>query len=239
MGGSSEVGGVFPPTRWSAVVAARSGDPGERKLGLDRIAEAYWRPVYKLLRLRWGRSDEDARDLAQEFFAKLVEGDTLARFDPAKGRLRTFLRTCLDALVMNDDRDRSRLKRGGDRVVVSLDGAHEIVADHDADAIFEAEWARSLFAMAIARFRRECEQRGRGAVYEVFRRYDVEDADPRPTYAEIAAAVGLKTTDVTNHLSLARREMRRITLETLREMTASEDEFRSEARTLLGIEPPR
>jgi DNA-directed RNA polymerase specialized sigma24 family protein len=86
---------------------------------------------------------------------------------------------------------------------------------------------------ALARLRSEL----RPQVFDVFDRYDVRGEEPRPTYAAIAAELGIKTTDVTNHLALARREMRRITLDTLREMTVSEEEFRREARTLLGIEP--
>jgi RNA polymerase sigma factor (sigma-70 family) len=241
MGDRLESQGIFPPTRWSAVVAARSAESGERRLGLSRIAEAYWRPVYKLLRVRWRKSHEDARELTQELFARIVEDDLLAGYDPAKARLRTYLRTCLDALVMNDERDRNRLKRGGEREIVSLEcelTEQELAAAPvDPDALFEAEWARSVFAAALARLREECAGRGRSHVFEVFLRYDVRDADPRPSYADIAAALGLKVTDVTNHLALARREMRRITLATLRDMTVSEDEFRREARSLLGIEP--
>src|SRR5262245_33039884 len=188
-------GGVFPPTRWSAVVAARSGEAAERKRGLSRIAEAYWRPVYKLLRLRWGRSHEDARELTQEFFARVLEDDVLAGYDPAKGRLRTFLRTCLDALVMNDARDRTRLKRGGDREILSLDceqaerelSSASFATPADADAFFEAEWVRSVFALAVARLRAECIERGRETVFDVFDRYDLQDREPRPTYAELAA----------------------------------------------------
>jgi len=233
----------FPETRWSAVVAARSGDEAERRRGLSRIAETYWRPVYKLLRLRWRKPHEDARELAQEFFARLVEDDVLAGYDPSKAKLRTYLRTCLDALVQNDERDRSRLKRGGGHAIVSLDAEaaereiSEAAVPEDPDAFFEAEWVRSVFESALARLRAELTRRDRTVVFEVFDRYDVRGDDPRPTYAEISYALGIKVTDVTNHLALARREMRRITLETLREMTVSEDEFRREARTLLGIEP--
>ncbi len=56
-------GGRFPSTRWSAVVAARSADTLERRRGLDAIVAAYWKPVYKYIRIRWGKSNEDAKDL--------------------------------------------------------------------------------------------------------------------------------------------------------------------------------
>jgi hypothetical protein len=72
----------------------------------------------------------------------------------------------------------------------------------------------------------------------VFARYDLDDAEPgRPSYAALAGELGLSITDVTNHLAAARREFRRISLELLRQMTGSEDEFRREARSLLGHSP--
>lgn len=238
-------GGAFPPTRWSAVVAARSDDPAERRRGLEILVAAYWKPVYKLIRARWNRSTEDARDLTQEFFARVIEKDFLAGFDPEKGKLRTFLRTCVDAMVKNDSRDALRLKRGGGAQVLSLDfetaeGELALAGipapDGRADELFEKEWVRSVFALALARLRAECEAQGKAARFRVFERYDVEDEDPRPTYAALASELGIAATDVTNHLAWARREFRRVVLETLREMTASEEEFRREARDLFGLD---
>ena len=63
---------MFPQTRWSAVAAARSPEAGERRLGLSRIAETYWRAVYSLLRLRWHKTHDEARELTQEFLARLL-----------------------------------------------------------------------------------------------------------------------------------------------------------------------
>ena len=105
--------GKFPATRWSAVLASRSDDPAERSRALEAIAGAYWKPIYKYLRIRWGKSSEDAKDLTQEFFAKLFEKEYLNDFDPAKARLRTFLRVCVDRFVANDFKAATRLKRGG------------------------------------------------------------------------------------------------------------------------------
>jgi len=98
MGGPS---GKFPATRWSAIVAARSEDPAERARALETIVAAYWKPVYKYIRARWGKSNEDAKDLTQEFSARVIEKDFVGSYDPAKARLRTFLRTCVDGLVRN------------------------------------------------------------------------------------------------------------------------------------------
>ena len=81
--------------------AVRSCDAGERERALATLFAAYWKPVYKYVRLRWNRPIEDAQDLTQGFFAELLDRDLLAQYDPAKSRLRTFLRICVDSFVMD------------------------------------------------------------------------------------------------------------------------------------------
>jgi RNA polymerase sigma factor (sigma-70 family) len=236
----------FPLTRWSAIVAARSPDAAERRRGFETLVAAYWKPVYKYIRARWGKSNEDAKDLTQEFFARLIEKDFLATYDPAKSRLRTFLRVCVDGLVANQDKAAQRLKRGGDVLLTSLDfetaegelGRTEPPAPGGVEEFFEKEWVRSVFALALEGLRAECEQRGKVIHFRLFERFDIEDAgERRLSYEALAREFNLAVTDVTNHLAYARREFRRITLEKLREMTASDDEFRREACGLLGVEP--
>ncbi len=238
----------FPATRWSAIVRARSEDPQERARALESVIAAYWKPVYKYIRARWGKSNEDAKDLTQEFFARLLEKDFLDSYDPAKARLRTFLRTCVDGVVANQDRAARRLKRGGDAPHLSLDfeGAESELAraglpapnsSESMDEFFEKEWMRSLFSLAVEGLRQECQARGKMVHLRLFERYDLDDGDMRQSYANLAREFGLSTGEVTNYLAFARREFRRIALEKLREMTADADEFRREARALFGVEP--
>jgi hypothetical protein len=85
-----ENGSRFPQTRWSVVDAARGADPHEKARALETLFAAYWKPVYKYVRLRWNRPAEDAQDLTQGFFAELLERELLAKYDPAKSRLRTY-----------------------------------------------------------------------------------------------------------------------------------------------------
>jgi RNA polymerase sigma factor (sigma-70 family) len=229
----------FPPTRHSAIAAVRSGDVAERARGLATLASVYWRPVYSYLRLRWNRPHEEAADLAQDFFAELVQRDLLARFDPSRARLRTWLRVCIDGLVANHDKAASRQKRGGGSPALhfDFDSVREEVERLCADspeARFEKEWARGVFAMALERLRLECEAAGKAEHYALLEQYDL--GSERPTYAQLAQRSGISVTDVTNRLFRTRRELRRIALEVLRELTASEDEFREEARALLGPE---
>jgi len=154
--------GKFPATRWSAVLAARSNDLAERKRALEIIIAAYWKPIYKYIRIRWGKTDEDAKDLTQEFFARLIEKKYLDGFDPSKARLRTFLRVCVDHFVANEAKAAKRLKRGGAAEHISLDFT---LAESDLaranvsliaaasperiDEFLEQEFLRSLFGLAV------------------------------------------------------------------------------------------
>jgi RNA polymerase sigma factor (sigma-70 family) len=238
--------GTFPATRWSLIVAARSSQQDDRQRALDLLIASYWKPVYKYIRLRWNKDNEEAKDLTQEFFARLLEKDFLDSFDPARARLRTFLRVCVDRLLSNEEKAAHRLKRGGDVQMLSLDfeaaegELHQIdvPAPGSMDDFFAREWVRSLFSLAVERLHRECEARGKQTHFRLLELYDIDEGGKDLTYDQVARQYSLKTSDVTNYLAYARRELRRIILEQLREMTASDEEFRREARTLLGMDVP-
>ena len=239
---------AFPLTRRSVVVAAGSADPQTRRRAFEALVAAYWKPVYKYLRLQWRASGEDAEDLTQGFFARALEKGFFDRFDPRRARFRTYLRTCLDGFVANERKSARRLKRGGEAEHVSLDfagaeaelGRQRPPAEADMEEYFHREWVRSLFGLAVEALRRRCAEAGKVATFALFERYDLEgpEAAARPTYAALALELGIPETQVTNHLAWARREFRRLVLETLEEATGSEEEFRSEARLLLGVDPP-
>jgi len=243
----TNIGGAqdrFPLTRASLLVAVRSPQVEERSRALEALISAYWKPVYKYIRIHWNKSNEDAKDLTQEFFTRLLQKDFLDKYDPGRARLRTFLRVCVDGLVQNEHKAAHRLKRGGDAQFHSLDFESaegelqqlEIPDPESVEDFFNREWARSVFELSLARLRSECDARGKMVHFRLLELYDVEDAGKDLTYEEVACQFGLKASDVTNYLSYARREFRKIVLEHLRETTATEDEFRREARALLGVD---
>ena len=211
------------------------------------LASVYWQPVYRHLRARFRLPEAEAEDLVQGFFAAALEKGWLERFDPGRGRFRSYLLACLDGHVAKERRAGAALKRGGGVSFVPLQAEGEdsarawAIADgNDLDAAFQREWARSVFAVALDALKARCAGTSREAALAVFRRCDVEGAesDERPSYAALAGEFGLTVSQVTNHLHWARRELRREVLETLRETTASEEEYRAEARALLGVEAP-
>jgi len=244
-------GGRFPPTRWSVIEAAQSPDGAERKRALETLCAAYWKPVYKYVRLRWNRSAPDAQDLTQGFFAEMLERELLNRFDAAKSRLRTYLRICVDSFVMNEDKAARRQKRGGNVQHLALDfaGVEEelsvatldpasLASPESLEEYFEKEWVRSLFALAVEDLRRRCLENDRERTFHLFEAYDLED-DDQVSYERLAGDFGIAVTDVTNALAWARREFRKIALERLREICGSEDEFQREAKAAFGWEAPQ
>jgi RNA polymerase sigma factor (sigma-70 family) len=240
----SSSGDRFPPTRRSVIEAARSIDAGEREQALEALCAAYWKPIYKYVRWRWKRPAEEAQDLTQEFFAELLERELLDRFDARKSRLRTYLRVCVDSLVMNEDKAGRRQKRGGSIPHVALDFAAaeeelgaidpaKIASPESLEEFFEKEWVRSLFALAVEDLRNLCELRERARTFHLFESYDLE-GDEKLSYEQLSKDYGISVSDVTNALAWARREFRKIALDRLRELCGSEEEFHREARAAFG-----
>ena len=233
----------FPATRLSVVQRTRSGDEKTRQVALAAIIEAYWKPVYKHLRVKWSLTPDEASDLTQEFFTTALEKDVVEKYDPAKARFRTYLRMCVDGLASNVRKAERRLKRGGGMTLVPLDfetaegemATHEPAVAADVDELFYREWVRALLERSVADLKRAADAAGRPVMFEVFARYDLlDDRDVRPTYTEIARDLGLTAATVTNHLAAMRRQFRAIVLERLHELTSSEEEFEAEAGKLLG-----
>jgi RNA polymerase sigma factor (sigma-70 family) len=236
----------FPPTRLSVVARTRSADADTRRLAFEAIIEAYWKPVYKYLRLKWRLDPDQAADMTQAFFATALEKDVLGRFEPERARFRTYLRLCVDGFAGNARKAETRLKRGGGVAIVSLDFAAaegevmhvEPSAPADVEELFYQEWVRALFQRAVQDLRESAHASGRDVMFAAFARYDlVEDTAERPTYGALAAELGITATTVTNHLAAMRRQFRRLVLTRLRELTLTEAEFEAEAKRLLGGAP--
>ena len=243
----TDIGGPlhkFPITNHSAIAAARSNDEIIRRRAFDTILNGYWKPVYKYVRLKWQASNEDAKDLTQGFFANAFEKDHFANYDATKASFQTFLRTCLDGFVANERKAGSRLKRGGGMDHYSLDFAaaedelasHAVTPTLNPEDYFHREWVRWMFTLAVDAFRLRCLDSGRTVHFQLFERYDLNDDNADVSYASLGQEFGLEPATVNNYLAAARRDFRRIVLEKLREITATDEEFRTEARSLLGVD---
>jgi RNA polymerase sigma factor (sigma-70 family) len=230
----------FPTTRRSVVMALGSDDPAERAGAFDVLVACYWRPLFKYARVAWRKSREESEDLSQSFFVRVLENDSLARHDPSKAGFRTFLRLLFERHITDDYRASQRLKRGGAEQHLDFDTAELEVGSEGSTPLtpeeyFQQEWARSVFTVAVERLRESSLREGREMHFQLFELYDLAD-DRTVSYAQLAQHFDLTETQVTNWLAATRKRFRETVLATLRELTASESEFRAEARALLGIE---
>ncbi len=216
----------FPSTQISLVEAARAGLPNE---ALERVIAVYWKPVYRFVRLKFGKNNEDAKDLTQGFFTAALQRDFFARFDPAKASFRTYLRMAVERFAASEHAAMHAQKRGGDVAFEPLE--EQAVATESPEQAFEREWHRQLFALAVDDLRAHCDASGKQLQFSVFEAYDLAGTE-RPSYADLARRHGVAETSVTNYLAWARRTLRQLITDRLRGVTSGEQELRKEMRRL-------
>ena len=169
---SAKGSGLFTTTHWSVVLAAGQADSPHAAEALQALCHSYWYPLYLYVRRR-GYKPEDAQDLTQEFFARLLANDYLTRADPARGKFRTFLLHSLQNFLANDWKSAHRLKRGGGTPCLSLDAAdaerryaNEPAAMLTSERAYEKRWAMTLLEGVLANLQQEYAQAGNGRVFE-------------------------------------------------------------------------
>lgn len=208
----------FCSTPWEAIGSVRNGD----RPTLDALLAMYWRPIYRYLRAKWGRSSEDAKDLTQSFLAFLIETDLLGRADASRGRFRSFLRASVDNFVRNDHRAWRTEKRGGGVPIVALEIEEmEVEGPSTPEQAFDQEWKRSLLEQSVHLLRERSRGEGKETEYALFESYDL--AAIRPTYAELAARHGISLKDVERGLAFGRSRLREIVLELVRQTVPPEE----------------
>jgi RNA polymerase sigma-70 factor (ECF subfamily) len=186
----------FPTTRWSCVARAGGPPTPEARAALAELCGTYWYPIYALIR-RKGHSAEEALDLTQDYFARLLEKRTIGAADPEKGRFRSFLLAdCKFFLADRRDRDRA-LKRGGDRPVLSIDARdaegrflREPSHDQTPERLFERDWALALIARVFDRMERHYGETGRSELFSRLKPLVSSEPDAAAR-AVVAAELGM------------------------------------------------
>lgn len=171
----------FSTTHWSTVLAAGERQSVQSTQALEKLCQTYWYPLYAYVRRR-GFESHDAEDLTQEFLARFLAGDYIAKVSPVKGRFRFYLLGALNHFLSDAwDRQR-RLKRGGGRRLISLDaeaseGRYQLEPrdERSPDRLFERHWALAVLEQVLSHLGQEYEADGKGRLFQELKQFLTEE----------------------------------------------------------------
>lgn len=226
MGG---VGSDFPPTP-----GLLKPGPGQEAAPwadtLEHLSRVYWKPVYLYLRTVGGLSNDDAKDLAQQFFLRLVERRSLASYEPARAPFRVYLKACLKNFLVDEFRARSSQKRSVDRAAAAPEAA---AIAPEAEREFDRAWLQSVLEAGVEAVKEDLLARGRGTEWALFQAYDLRDPGaPKVTYEELGREHRMSEGDVRGALAFVRGKLRERVIEQVRRGVHGVEELHAELRHL-------
>jgi RNA polymerase sigma-70 factor (ECF subfamily) len=226
----------FVTTRWSLVLAAAGVSTGS-SAALEELCEIYWYPAYAYVR-RLGYTVDDAADLTQAFFVRVLEKQFFKDARPERGRFRSFLLASLRHFILNEFDWKNARKRGGGITHVPIDFAvgedryrREPADDLTPERIYERRWALAVLARATARLSANCARTGRQQILSILTPHLV--GDEPASYAALAASRGSTESAVRQALHRLKREFRTILRETIAETVERPEDVEDELRYLL------
>jgi RNA polymerase sigma-70 factor (ECF subfamily) len=230
----------FATTRWSLIAATHQAtDSPDAQAALATLCETYWVPVYAFIR-RSGHSPEDARDLAQGFFTKVIEKGYFRDADRTRGRFRTFLLTSVRH-YMSNQRDAARtLKRGGTIPHISL----EIETDdrtftmdppdtETPEHVYERRWALAILAGALSELQARYDSAPRARLFETLKPM-LTGEDPS-SYAALSAETGMSEGALRVALHRMRKQFAVCLRTVVRETVLTDEDVDDELRLLRAI----
>ena len=240
-GGTERAGAsLFTSTHWTVVLTAgQTGSPLAAE-ALEKLCRSYWYPLYAYVRRR-GYAPEDARDLTQEFFWRLLDGDWLPKVDPSKGKFRSFLLASMNHFLANEWDRANAIKRGGRVTFQPLeDGTceqsfrNETKLNRSPDELYELSWAKTLLQTVLSRLKQEAVVAGHS---ELFREFEGVLAGEKPTQTYAELAVKLSTTEAALKMAMTRLRHRygQVLREEIALTVAQPEEVESELRYLLNV----
>ena len=228
----------FPTTRWTLVVAAGEPERKEARSALVSLCETYWYPLYAYLRRR-GYPADQAQDLTQEFFVRVLEGRYLDRADPEKGRFRSFLLTSLKFFVA-DEEDRQRAQKRGGGLLAPLEFSsgedryqREPAHDETPERVFERRWALSVLDRVVEELRKEFVRHGRPEHFERLKVFLLGRADA--PYTALAREMNTSEGALKVAIHRLRKRYRDLFRQEIADTVADPAEVESEIRYLASV----
>jgi RNA polymerase sigma factor (sigma-70 family) len=227
---------AFVTTHWSVVLTAARSDTTRARAALEYLCQTYWYPLYAYVRWR-GHSPEDAQDLTQSFFARLLKRNAVAGVAPEKGRFRSFLLASMNHFL-SDEWDKARAQKRGAGKVISLDlqsaetRLGEIpVENFTPEKAFEHRWAITLLEQVYQRLGEEYRTQGKTVLFDTLRTTLAGASDAAP-YAELARQLDMTEGAVKVAVHRLRQRYRALLRDTIADTVSGPDEVEDELRYL-------
>lgn len=240
MSESLNKGEWFASTHWSVVLDANHSDPARKAAALAQLCQTYWYPLYVYIRRR-GNGPEDAQDLTQEFFARLLEKQWLNRVEKNGSRFRSFLLAAVNGHLANEFDRANAAKRGGGRHVLSLDAVEaehryslEPVTHETPEKVFDRRWALTVLDRALARLREETVAVGKARHFELLNPFLSREPESGE-YASIAAELGVSSGSVSVSVHRLRQRYRALVRAEIAETVTDSKEIENEMRELFQV----
>jgi RNA polymerase sigma-70 factor (ECF subfamily) len=237
--GSSAAGEVFATTRWTVVLAAGQRGGPQATVALEELCRTYWYPLYAYVR-RHGHSREDAEDLTQGFFARLLEKNYLEGISSDKGKFRAFLLVALKRFLANEWDRANRQKRGGGAATLSLDWRdadlrYQIIpADNlSPDKLYDRAWALTVLERVIIRLRDESGAEGKSRLYEKLKPFLMLGKSDIP-YTQAAATLEMSEGAVRVAVHRLRRRYRELLREEIAQTLSDPSQAEAELQALVS-----
>lgn len=229
---------LFPATLWSMIQEAKRDE--DVLTGLERLARAYWRPLYVFVRQRGSRHDA-ACDEVQGFFEHLISSDMLRNVQRGEVRFRSFLLRCFTNWLSNQRERQLAVKRGGGAVLLPLEvmsvreDEPRLIEGQTPDKAFDHGWARALVDQAMKRLVEELEQRQRSAFLLELRQKTFANGAEGPDWEEMASRHGMTHGAVRKAASDLRKRFGILLRAEVRNIVSREEEVDDELRYLVSL----
>jgi RNA polymerase sigma factor (sigma-70 family) len=230
---------AFATTRWSVVLTAQTDSPAAGQ-ALEKLCSTYWWPLYSFVR-RQGYSPEDAQDMVQGFFARILERRDLEAVRQEKGRLRSYLLASLKNFISNARQRSGASKRGLGRALISLDEMRSRERDEveptdrqSADRIYERRWAATLLDEVLARLEKEYREADHAVLFERMQLM-LSNETERPAQAMVAAELGMTENAVAQAFHRFRQRYRAVLREEISDTVAMPADIEDELRHLVAV----
>jgi len=230
----------FHTTHWTLVLAARDKDSAAAREALASLCSTYWYPLYAFIR-RQGASPHEAEDLTQEFFFRFLERHALGSVQPAAGKFRSFLLTCLKNFLANERERAQAQRRGGGRAIISLDADEaetryslEPADSLTPEAVFERRWAFAVLERTMRELRREYAADEKSELFEQLQGF-LPNGHGHISRAELAAQRGASVGAIDVAVHRLRQRFGDLLREQVARTVSSEAEVEEEIRHLIAV----